>query len=388
MFVDFGIVLGTWAAHVPTVKAAIGASTTLMGAVLIVLGIGALTGMYLSGRIIDRVGSGVLAAVGAAAMAITIAPPLLISSAYVVTACVFVLGMSIGVSEVGMNAAAVNVERDYGRPIMASFHGMFSVGSLLGAAISAAAFAIDIPLATVVIIVLTIGLIATAAATPPLRRIGPTPAPTAETADTEQPTAPDRHALDWRVIVFGVLAFLLLLTEGSAMDWSSLHTQQHLEGSPSAGAIALGCFVAAMTVGRFTVDRVAAVSGPVRVVRYGSLLGVLGLIVVTTAPTPQVAFLGWMLLGLGLSGCVPQVFTAAGNHKTGSAQTLSRVVGAGYLAILAGPAVVGWLADLITLNGAMLLPLAALILCAAAASALAPQTPPCASACDGPGRRI
>jgi hypothetical protein len=89
------------------------------------------------------------------------------------------------------------------------------------------------------------------------------------------------------------------------------------------------------------------------------------------------ALVGWAILGLGLCGGVPQVFTAAGNLPGGSGKALSRVVGTGYVAILAGPGVIGWLADQLSLNTALLLPLCGVFVCACAAAAVAPsETPP------------
>jgi MFS family permease len=129
--------------------------------------------------------------------------------------------------------------------------------------------------------------------------------------------------------------------------------------------------MSAMTVGRFAVDRLVARIGPPRVLRYGSLVAVCGLVVVTLSTTVPIAYGGWILLGIGLSGCVAQVFTATGNLSGASAKFLSRVVGAGYLAVLAGPAIMGWLADVITLNRAFLLPIAALTICAGAANTVA-----------------
>lgn len=125
-----------------------------------------------------------------------------------------------------------------------------------------------------------------------------------------------------------------------------------------------------MTVGRFTVDRVAARVGPVAVVRWGGLLCVVGLVAVMASPLLPLTCLGWLLLGLGLSGCVPQVFTATGNTPGASARALSRVVGAGYLAVLAGPAIIGWAADAITLNTAMVIPIAAVLVCVCTAGTL------------------
>lgn len=373
VFIAFGLVLGTWAAHLPSVKDSINASTSSMGAILLILGVGALIGMQASGYAADKFGSGGVAATGAAAMAVALVPPLLLTSWVWVATAALVLGVAIGIGEVGMNAAAVEVERDYGRPIMASFHGMFSVGTIIGALLGAAAFALDVGVLITAVVVAVLALALAACFTPTLLRrnstTGPSAADTADdTADDAASTGAPRHR--GRLILLGALAFLLLLTEGSAMDWSSLHAQEHLDSASSAGALALACFVAAMTIGRFTIDRVSARIGPVRVLRYGSALSIAGLTLVFLSSALPLTCLGWMLLGLGLSGCVPQVFTATGNLPGASATALSRVVGAGYLAVLAGPAVVGWLADLFGLNNAFILPICAMIICLFGANVL------------------
>jgi predicted MFS family arabinose efflux permease len=370
VFGSFGLVLGTWAAHLPAVKQAIGASSSTMGTILLVLGAGAFAGMQVSGHAVDRFGSGRVAIVGAVAMAFALIPPLILPTALTVAVAAFVLGVTIGISEVGMNAAAVEVERDYRRPIMASFHGMFSIGSVVGSLLAAAAFGlgIGVPATAGAIGMLALMVCAFAARTLWRRRAGDA---SAAADSTPEDGGPDARPQRWRLVVFGALAFLLLLTEGSAMDWSSLHAQQHLGGTPSAGALALACFVSAMTVGRFTIDRVVARLGPVTVLRWGSVIAVGGLAVVMLSPFLPLTCAGWLLVGLGLAGTVPQVFTATGNLPGADAKALSRVVGAGYLAVLAGPALLGWAADMFTLNRAFVVPLVAMVICACAANAVA-----------------
>ena len=369
VFVSFGIVLGTWAAHLPVIKHATGASSSMMGVILLVLGVGAFVGMQLSGYVVDRFSSGRVAVAGGAATAVALIPPLILSTTHAVSLGALALGLAIGVSEVGINATAVEVEREYRRPIMASFHGMFSIGSVIGALLGAATFALHIESVMAALATATLALTICGGAAPTLIRRTTTYAPIVTEQLDEQTSSPRQG---WRSVVFGVLAFLMLLTEGSAMDWSSLHAQQHLGGSASAGALALACFVSAMTLGRFSIDRVAARIGPVRVVRWGSIVCVAGMALVVLSPQLSITYLGWVILGIGLSGCVPQVFTATGNTPGASAKSLSRVVGAGYLAVLAGPAVVGWLADIFTLNAAFVLPIIAMLICAAAANILAP----------------
>jgi predicted MFS family arabinose efflux permease len=378
LFAAFGVVIATWAVHLPSVKEATGVSTSLLGTILLILGAGALVGMQLSGLLVDRFGSGPIAIVGVGGMAVAFVPPLMASTFVAAAVGAFVLGIATGTAEVGMNAAAVDVERDYGRPIMAAFHAVFSIGNVAGALIGAAAFALGVGILATALTVTVIALtLVGGAAVVLLRRgrveQGEAPAPAEQAEQDDQP--PQRG----RVVVLGALAFLLLLTEGSAMDWSSLHAQQHLGASPSMGALALGCFVSAMTLGRLFVDRLVERVGPVLVVRWGGAAAVVGFGIVIASPTLVLALVGWAVLGLGLCGGVPQVFTAAGNLPGGSGKALSRVVGTGYVAILAGPGVIGWLADLLSLNSALLLPLCGVFICACAAGAVAPRaTPPMA----------
>ncbi|MDX1876160.1 MFS transporter [Mycolicibacterium sp. 120266] len=373
LFASFGVVIATWAVHLPSVKDATGISTSRLGLVLLVLGIGAITGMQLSGLLIDRLGSSRIAVIGVAAMAIALPAPLAMHSWWGVLAGALVLGVATGIGEVGINAAAVDVERDYSRPIMGSFHAVFSVGNVVGALLGAACFALSVGVLATAIAVSVLALVAVSTAAGVLSSRIVVSQPNADAHDVAEPE-PSQPPI-WRVALLGVLAFLLLLAEGSAMDWSSLHSQQHLGASPSTGALALGCFVAAMTIGRFRVDRIAERVGAVRTVRWGSAAAAAGIALVVVSPVLPLTLIGWAVLGLGLSGGVPQVFTAAGNLTGSAGKSLSRVVGTGYVAILAGPGLIGWLADLLSLDCAFLLPLCGVLICACAARTVAPAPP-------------
>jgi MFS family permease len=187
-----------------------------------------------------------------------------------------------------------------------------------------------------------------------------------------------------RVIGFGVLAFLLMLAEGVANDWSALHAVEHLGRPASTAALAYATFAVAMTVGRLTVDRIAGRFGPAFVVRYGSLAAAIGIGTVMISPAFPLTLVGWAVFGLGLAGVVPQLFTAAGNiSSTNQSIILSRVVGAGYVGQLAGPALVGVVAGWVGLNAAFALPL---IFCAVAV-VVAPIVSRPADAVDEPAEQ-
>ncbi|YCU61549.1 MFS transporter [Mycobacteroides abscessus] len=376
VFASFGLVVATWAVHLPTMKQATGMSSTELGFVVLGLGVGALLGMQLSGVLVDRFGSGPIAIVGGAAMALGVNIPLAAHTVWVAGVGAVLCGVTVGITDVAMNAAAVDVERFYGLPIMASFHGVFSVGNVVGAGIGSAAFALHLKVwATVLgVTVLCLALL-TCSASVLLR--GKLRAGEVEAPDTVPYTMPPPVSYRrGQVVVLGLLAFLLMLSEGSATDWSSLHAQEHLGASHSEGAFAFGVFMLAMTVGRFTVDKLVERVGRVRVLRGGCALAAVGMLTVIAAPVLPLTLAGWVAVGLGLAGGVPQVFTVAGNiDEQHEGRVLSRVVGTGYVAVLGGPALIGWVADALSLNTALVLPIFAVVICGCAAGALA-VTPP------------
>ncbi|WP_372341919.1 MFS transporter [Nocardia sp. CC227C] len=176
-----------------------------------------------------------------------------------------------------------------------------------------------------------------------------------------------------KVVALAAVAFAMLMAEGVVGDWSALQMSERLGVEAGTAALAFAAFSVAMTVGRLCADRVSGRFGPVAVVRWGSLLAAAGYTLVVLSPWTALTVVGWALCGIGLSGGVPQVFTAAGNLGSGTAATdMSRVFGIGYLGLLAGPVIIGWLTELVPLSTAMLFPLTAMLVCAWFARIVAP----------------
>lgn len=371
----FGLCISTWAVHIPSVQQRTGVSAGTLGTTLLLHGAGALIGMQACGPLINRWGSARIAFVGAVAMSLTLALPLNASTGPLLAGSLLVFGIATGVTDVAMNARAVSVEQEAGRPIMSAFHAVFSVGSVVGSLIGAATLAVGWSLGTTSILACSACVAAALVTAPNLLTVQPESTVGAPTSagvdDVGDRPATRRRRLIW----LGALSFLLLLTEGCAMDWSSLHAQRHLGVSPTLGALAFAAFVTAMTVGRFTADRVSARKGPVWVVRYGGATAAVGLAVVVASPVLPLTVVGWAILGLGLAGGLPQVFSAAGSAAGATGTDLSRVIGCGYAALLAGPAIIGWLSELVSLNLALLLPLAAVAVAGLGARAVGEDAP-------------
>ncbi|MEW2513968.1 MFS transporter [Streptomyces sp. NPDC046870] len=362
-FVLNGLLLGMWVVQIPAVEERVGIGHAALGGFLVLLGAGAFAGMQVGGRLSDRLGTRTIVPAAGMLCSVTLVLPGLAQEPWALAAALLVFGFGNGTLDVSMNAHAVQVEKAYERPVMSAFHATFSVGGVLAALAGAAAVDIGWDPAT------TLGAAAGAGAVIALVSArGLLPAePAAPVADAQGEPEERKRSVPTRIWLLAVLALLIMLCEGAANDWSVLHLKTVLGAPESTAAFAYGTYAATMTVGRLVADRVSARFGPVAVLRYGSALAAVGITVAALSPWVWAALTGWALFGLGLSGCVPQLFSAAGHADPAAAGTnVSRVAGLGYIGMLAGPAVIGWMTHLMALNHAFLL---LALFCASAAAA-------------------
>ncbi|WP_284754876.1 MFS transporter [Arthrobacter sp. efr-133-R2A-120] len=360
-FAIVGFLTAIWLVNIPDIQQRTGTSHAVLGGLILLLGLGALISMQFAGLLIKRFGSRTPTLMGLGLLLVSVNLPGMASDALSLGIALFIFGLGHGLTDVAMNQHAVVVERGYRRPIMSAFHAFFSLGGALGAVTGAAGQAIHLHVSWILLGAALLGLIGTAwsafsmlpKASEELLDSHEDPATSGETASPDHLTAPKR-----RMLALALLAFLVLLSEGAANDWSALQTVEHLAEPEAAAALAYGAFAAAMTLGRLLADRVSHAVGPVKVVRFGSLLAAAGMLVVVASPFYPLSLFGWLLFGLGLSGIIPQVYTAAGSiGRSDAGKTLSRVVSSGYIGLLAGPAIIGWLGGIFGLTLAFLLPL-------------------------------
>lgn len=363
IFFALGVGTAAWLVSIPAVQARTGISHGTLGGLLLVLGLGAVIGMQIAGYAITRWGSRVVTGVSVGLTVLAVNLPVHAPSAITLGAALLALGLTTGAVDVAMNDQAVIVERGYRRPIMAAFHAFWSIGAaagaLLGAVIQGLSHSVDIAVLVSSVLIALIAAGSVRLLLPASESLEKTPAvPVAPTAQESERVQLPQPSVRGRLIGFGVLAFLLMLAEGVANDWSALHAVEHLGQPGSTAALAYATYAVAMNVGRLCVDRVAGRFGPAFVVRYGSLTAAVGITLVMISPWFWLTLAGWAVYGLGLAGLIPQLFTAAGNiGAVDQSIVLSRVVGAGYVGQLAGPALVGFAANWVGLNLAFVVPL-------------------------------
>lgn len=376
IFMLNGFVLGMWVVNIPEILDRTGASKAQLGALLLLLGGAAFLGMQVGGRLVDRRGSADVAVVASLLSCAALLAPAFATTVTALALGLSALGLMNGAVDVAQNAQAVEVERAYGRPVMSAFHAYFSLGGVAAAVLGGSLIAADVDLRVSVAVAATVGVGAALAARPSLLPQAP------QAPRVEQERSGPRAPWSTRVALLGLLAFALLLAEGVAYDWSTVHLHQSLTASKGIAALAFGIFSVTMTVGRLLTDRVVARYGPGAFVRVAALAAAAALTGAAVAPNAPTAIVAWGLFGIGLAGCTPQFFSAAGNVDAGGAAEtgvpdysasgtyVARVAGLGYVGLLAGPASIGLLTTWVPLTTAFAVPVA----CCLLAGLLAPRT--------------
>ncbi|MFD4668363.1 MFS transporter [Lentzea sp. NPDC058450] len=357
-----GFLLGLWLVHIPTVEDRTGITHAELGRLLLLLGLGAFIGMRIGGKITDRLGVKFIVPVSGVLCSITAALPGFAVNQWTLGAALLLFGVGNGLMDVTMNAHAVVVERHYQRPVMSAFHATWSLGGVAAALTGAQTLGWELSPAVTLTAAGVLGIVVSLATGRLLLNEKEEQHAEAQTVKRKVPR---------KIWIMAVLAALVMLSEGAANDWSVLHLQDILGASPQLAAFAYGAFATTMTVGRLLADRVTAKVGSVPVLRWGSAIGAVGIATAALSPWIWLALVGWAIAGIGLSGTVPQLFSAAGHHEPGAAAAnVSRVAGLGYLGILAGPAVIGWLTHVMPLNYAFLLPVGFCLIAALSANVL------------------
>ncbi|WP_312870830.1 MFS transporter [Gordonia asplenii] len=356
-----GFLAAMLVAHIPVITARTGVTHETLGGLLLLTGASAFVGMQVCGPLIDRFGSRPLTIIAVVTLAAAIFGPVLATGTSTLAPAVMLFGFANGSLDVSMNSQAVAVEQAYDRPIMSAFHAYFSVGSMVGSAIIALTLWLDVGVVATVAGAAVFGVIVLAVVARDLT-VADVAARTG--AGHTEPKRRWWHSIDrFRFVVLATVAFALMLAEGTAYDWSALQVVETFGVPDATGAIAFFAFSVAMTATRFVIDPIAASIGPAKVVRIGATIGAVGMTMVVLSPAPWVAVCGWLVFGGGLAGGIPQIFTAAGNlSPVSSGQVMSAVVGCGYLGMLAGPAVVGFLSHSTSLASALAVVIVALAL--------------------------
>lgn len=338
-----GFSLAAWAPLVPFAQARVGLGDGSLGLLLLCLGCGSIVAMPLAGMLAGRFGCRSVLLLGTALVCLTL-PLLAVAATFpLLAAALFAFGAAVGTIDCVVNIQAVIVERASGKTMMSGFHGLFSVGGIVGAGgvsllLTLGASPLGATLAAVALVLLAIGWAA------------PHLLPDAVAAGGQLFVWPRGV-----VLFIGILCFVVFLTEGAVLDWSAVFLTRLRAVEPSQAGLAYAAFATAMTIGRLFGDRIVRRVGGRRVLAAGGLLAALGLALATLHPAWQAALAGFALVGAGCANIVPVLYSLVGRQTVMPEHAaVSAITTIGYAGILAGPAAIGLVAHFSSLPIALL----------------------------------
>ncbi|WP_325919475.1 MFS transporter [Pseudomonas frederiksbergensis] len=328
-----GIGIAAWAPLVPYAKVRANLDEGTLGLLLLCLGVGSILAMPISGALATRFGCRRVLSGGT--LLVCLALPLLATMSslpWLVTA-LFLFGAGLGTVDSTVNLQAVIVERASGKTMMSGFHGMFSLGGIIGAAGVSALLGLGLSPLAATLVVNAVLLVALLKAAPHLLPYG---------SESSGPAFAIPHGV---VLFIGILCFIVFLAEGAVLDWSAVFLTTERAVDTAYAGLGYAAFALTMTVGRLMGDSVVRRLGAKHVIIYGGSIAAAGFLMATVAPMWQAVLLGYALVGAGCSNIVPVLYTAVGKQTLmPEAIAVPAITTIGYAGILAGPALIGFVA--------------------------------------------
>jgi len=349
-FFSGGSSLALWAVHIPLIERTVGINYVTLGALFMFSGLGGFAAMQIYGWIIDHIGAKTATRIGGLVVGLSLLGPAFAQEIWSLGLAIFFLGFGIAGVDVGMNAAALQVDKVNKRAIFTFFHLFWSVGGLFGAALGFATISAGFDQSqtlSITGVVLSVTGVIVAGWLLPNEVVA-----TKEDKNKNQVASKANRRVLPLVILAGLMASAGAIIEGVAQDWSALYLIDIQNVSVALAAWGLAAFNLGMITGRIFIDRIVENKGRGFIIRWGSLLGGVAIAAQAIAPNFETSLALWYLLGLGISGVVPQIFAAGGEigEATHSGRNMARVVGITYIGALAGPSAIGLLTAIYPLN--------------------------------------
>ena len=347
IFLVCGLGLSSWAPMVPFAKDRLLLDDAELGLLLLLLGLGAIMMMPLSGIILNKIGSRKVIALGSFIIALTLPLLVVISSNAGMAVALFAFGCGIGMVDVAMNTHGVQVQNLYGKPIMSSLHGLFSVGGLLGSLGLGLLMKIGLdPLFAAICVSIALIIIV-------LSQYKHLFNQKFEKQTIEKFTLRDgpvkaKNSFQWmdaRVLLLGFMSFSIFLSEGAVLDWSALLLRDIKNTMPEFAGAGFATFSVAMAMMRLAGDKILLILNRRIVVVGGCLVAVAGILLIIFSSWLAVILLGFLLIGIGAANTVPVFFSEGGRIPAISPTiSISAISTMGYAGQLTGPALLGYVA--------------------------------------------
>ncbi len=354
VFFIAGFGMAAWAPLIPFAKSHIGIDDRGLGLLLLCLGAGSVVMMPVAGALAARLGCRLMITLSVVFLCLGLPLAASGSSRLVLVVALFVFGAGVGALDVTMNIQALVIERTSKKPMMSGFHGLYSLGGIVGAAGVTLLLSVGASPLTGTLIVIGVIAAVLLVAAPHLLPYG---------SNKDDPAFALPRGVIW---VVGALCFILFMTEGAVLDWSAVFLTS-LRGMATAySGWGYTIFAVMMTIGRLSGDWIVRRFGGNRIIIFGGICAASGLALTTFVPSWQGALLGYALVGGGCSNIVPVLFSSIARQTAMPENAaVPAITVMGYAGILIGPAAIGLVAHAVSLPAAFLIMASLLLLVAA-----------------------
>jgi len=333
-----GLSFANWASRIPDIKTSLHLSEAGLGSILLALPVGQLITMPFSGRLVTRFGSKYVLRVAVVGYVLSLTNIGLVQKPWQLALALCAFGIFGNMCNISVNTQAVHAEVLYNRPIMASFHGIWSTAGFTGALIGSLMMKLDIKpyyhfwiialFAITMMLIFNKYLLLT---------------PTSKSASSFTKFKMPHGSL----MLLGVIAFCCMSAEGCMFDWSGVYFKQVVKAEGSFVSLGYASFMIMMATGRFTGDRLAMKFGRKKMVQLSGILIFIGMMIAVLFPTLVPATIGFLIIGFGVSSIIPLMFSTAGKIKeVASGIAIATVSGVGFFGFLIGPPLIGYIAQL------------------------------------------
>jgi MFS family permease len=358
-FFIVGLSFASWASRIPDIKSKLHLSDAALGGILFALPVGSMLSLTFSGGLVTKYGSRKIVAVAAICYPLVLVLIGLANSVWQLIPAVFIFGLLGNLCNISINTQAVGVENLYGRSIMASFHGVWSLAGFCGAAIGT--FMVSENISTywhfliVCVVLIALNLFSR---------------PYAVAKDASHPDQPRFARPDAMLLKLGLIAFSCMICEGTMFDWSGVYFQKVVNAPKELTTLGYVAFMGTMASGRFVGDKIITRFGKQKVLQGSGIIIAIGLLIAVVFPHIVTATIGFLLVGIGVSSVVPLVYSAAGrSKKMAPGIALTAVTSIGFIGFLIGPPIIGFIAEAFSLRWSFTL-IAVLGLCTTIISSL------------------
>lgn len=339
-FLVAGFGIACWAPLVPLVKLSLSIDEGNLGLLLLCLGIGSLLAMMTTGVLASRFGAKPVILIGGFGLSLFLPLLTMTNTTHSLAITLFFFGASLGFLNVAMNIHAVEVEKDSSKPLMSGFHGLFSVGGFIGAALMTSLLSIgfDPKISALGCSVFMLGCMV-CACNGFLR------------SKISRQSVPLLVIPKGLVLTLALLASAMFLVEGAVLDWGALLITSTGKVDHTQGGVAYMLFAITMTIGRLTGDVIVSKFGDHKILLGGGIIAVIGFVILLISPLPALSLIGFLFIGIGASNIVPVLFRRCGTQKDMQpALAVAAISTFGYAGVLIGPAAIGFLAQIFDLS--------------------------------------